>query len=74
MLLKEYKNIYKNWNNFINEAGKVLTNTEIENMGAKRQSEKSINSTKKVITDPDRIKSDLVKNAGPSTFISFVNP
>lgn len=74
MLLREYKNIYKDWNNFINEAGKVLTSTEIENMGAKRQSAKSINSTKKVVTDPDRIKSDLIKSAGPSTFITFVNP
>tara|TARA_Y100001970_G_scaffold241140_1_gene304457 strand:- start:3964 stop:5277 length:1314 start_codon:yes stop_codon:yes gene_type:complete len=74
MLLKEYRNIYNNWNNFLNEAGKVLTSTEIENMGAKHQSATSISSRKKAITDPDRIKSDLVKNAGPSTFITFVNP
>lgn len=74
MLLKEYKEIYKNWNSFLNEAGKVLTSTEIENMGSKHQSAKSINSSKKAVTDPDRIKSDLIKNAGPSTFITFVNP
>ena len=40
-MIREYKNIYRDWNNFINEAGKVLTSTEIENMGAKRQSAKS---------------------------------
>ena len=74
MLLKEYKNIYNNWNNYLNEAGKVLTSTEIENMGSKHQSATSISSRKKVITDPDLIKNALIKNAGPSTFITFVNP
>ena len=71
-MLNEYKKIYKDWNNFLNEAGKVLTGTEIEDMGGEYQSLTSLSSNKKVIKDIDQIRLALTKHAGPKSYITFV--